>query len=160
MGPTAAVILGAILSLAPQLPASTAERYAVLIDREARRYDVDGLLVVAVIDRETGGSWNPKALSKTNDFGLLQLHVSSTTHPGYLFRPERLYNPRVNIRLGARLLRLWKSYHAGHCGQRAEHPWWSHYQWGKRVRNPASGLRVGKVYSALVKKFRGQPGEV
>jgi hypothetical protein len=160
MGPGAAVVLSAILWLAPQLPDAAAKRYAVLIHREATRHAVASLLMVALLDRETGGTWRRKARSRTNDFGLMQLHVSATTHAGYQAHPERLFNPAVNIRLGARLLRLWRTYHAGHCGKDPGHPWWSHWQWGRVVRNPASGERVRKVYSRLVQRFRGQPGEV
>lgn len=150
------IVLAAILWIAPQVPRSTASRYAEIIRREARRHELDPLLVVALIQRES--RWRPRAKSRTHDFGLLQVHVSRTTHASYLRAPERLFKPALNIKLGVRLLALWKRFHARSCKGK-KHPWWSHYQHGVRVRNAASGRRVRAVYLRLVQKFR-QPGEV
>ena len=151
------VLLAAILFLAPHVGHDQAKIYGAVIQREAARYGIDPLLVVAVIDRETGGSWNPKARSRTNDFGLMQVHVSVTTYSGYLRRPERLFNPKVNIRLGVRLLGMWQQYHRSNC-PKDSHPWWSHYQHGVKVTDRgASGKRVGRVYSLLLRQLR-RPG--
>lgn len=38
---------------------------------------------------------------------------------------------------------------------RSLHPFWSHMQWGSRVRNAASGRRVGATYRALKARFGG-----
>jgi hypothetical protein len=149
-----ATILAAILWLSPQVGVSQARVYSEIIEQECRRWSVDPLIVVATIHLES--RWNRKARSRTNDFGLLQLHVSATTHSGYLRKPERLFNPRTNLRLGIKMMALWKTYHAGRC-RGMNHPWWSHYQHGKHVRNSASGRRVSRIYELLLSRFRS-PG--
>jgi hypothetical protein len=152
------IILAAILWLAPHVGETTVARYAGYIEREAKRWEVDPLLVVAVIEHETGGTWNPAARSRTNDWGLMQLHVSRTTRAGYLRRPERLLVPRLNIRLGVRALALWRRRHAAHCPT-GPHAWWSHYNQGVRVRDGgAYGRRVGRIFERLQTRFG--PGEV
>lgn len=142
----AGVVIAAILWLAPQVGPVQAQVYGEAIHREAERWDIDPLLVVAVIHRES--RWNPRARSKTHDWGLLQIHVSRTTHSGYLARPERLFNPKLNIRLGIRLMAFWRDYHAGRC--RGDHPWWAHYKYGRRIPRKRKGKKVDVLYQQLL----------
>lgn len=122
------------------------------IVREATRRLIDPLLIVAKISAES--KFKRRAKSRTNDWGLMQVHVSRTTYPKYLGRQEVLLtNVRLNIRLGSRLLGFWKGYHDRHC-KPGDHPWWSHYQWGRVVKDGgASGRRVQKIYFKLVRRF-------
>jgi soluble lytic murein transglycosylase-like protein len=146
------VILAAILWLAPQVGQPQAQAYSVIIEREAQHWDLDPLLVVAVIQQESG--WNPRARSKTQDWGLLQVHVSRTTYSRYLDQPERLFNPELNIRLGVRLMALWRDYHIGRCF--GPHPFWAHFKYGRRIPRKRKGKKVDIIYRSLLAKFRGE----
>ena len=144
------ILISAILWLAPHVAPEDARLYATVIQKEADRWDVDPLLVLAVIQRESG--WNPRARSKTNDWGLMQVHVSKTTYSGYLQQPERLFNPKLNIRLGVRLMAIWRDYHIGRCF--GNHPYWAHFKYGARVPRKRKGRRVDRIYRDLVERYR------
>lgn len=146
-------ILAAILWLAPGAGVTQATVYARTITRESARCGIDPLLVVAVAHLESG--WEPTARSTTSDYGLLQVHVSTTTYPEYLGRERELLEPRLNLVLGIRLMRTWKAYHGRKCTGRRPHPWWSHLAWGRRVRTLDSGRRVMELYQVLHLRFGG-----
>lgn len=149
------LVLAAILWLAPQLGADTAEVYAGLIAGHAEDAQVDPLLVVAIIHLES--RFNPKAKSKTNDRGLMQVHVSATTYKRYRGREHLLFDPDRNILLGVRLLKAWKAYHERTCGHNG-HPWWIHYNHGVRVITKGEralyGDKVNAVYQVLQTRFK------
>jgi soluble lytic murein transglycosylase-like protein len=143
------VVLAAILWLAPQLGHETAEDYAGLITGYAEKYEVDPLLVVAIIHTES--RFNSRAKSKTGDHGLMQVHVSVTTYKRYLGREHLLLEPKRNIRLGIRLLRQWKDYHERTCTGR--HPFWAHYGWGVHVPRKRGVRSVDELYHVLLARF-------
>lgn len=150
-------VLAAILWLHPATPVKQAKVYAKFIARESTRRDIDPLLVVAIIHLES--RFNPKAKSKTHDYGLGQIHVSKTTHSYYLGRERLLFQPGRNIYLGVRMLRFWKNYHDKNC--KNDHYWWIHYQHGKKVirkgRTAGAGRRVWKIYRLLLDRFDRVP---
>ena len=133
----------AILLLSSLSPA-TAERYAALIDREAERHQINPLLVVALIHRES--RFNRRAVSGRN-IGLGQVRVSATTHRKYLGLEAKLLAPKLNIRLTVRMLAYWRGYHRRHC--RGGHLWNAHYQHGRRVKDRGSGDRVAATLARL-----------
>lgn len=141
-------LLAAILWIAPHLPSKQAQLYAQLIKVEARRNDVDPLLVVALVHTES--RFKERASSLRN-YGLMQVRVSKTVHADYLGRERLVLRPEVNIQLGTAMLAFWRSHHRRWCAGR--HPWWSHYQHGGRVRDPSSGRRVRTVYLRLRELF-------
>ncbi|MBT8428308.1 MAG: transglycosylase SLT domain-containing protein [Gammaproteobacteria bacterium] len=147
-----AAVIAAILWLAPHVGQDTAARYGTLIVTHAAVAGVDPLLVVAVI--ETESRWNPRATSPTRDYGLMQLHVSETTHRRYLGRQRLLYSPARNIRLGVKLLGAWRRHHERRCHGARGHPYWSHYKYGIKVPGARKGLRVDAVYRRLRARFR------
>jgi len=67
-------------------------------------------LLCAVITHETGGQWNPKAVSKANAMGLMQIlpvtgfFLANDEGISWTAPEEVLFNPTYNIRMGARLL--------------------------------------------------------
>lgn len=126
--------------LAPFLAPAEAGLYADSIARYAR--GLDPHLVVAVIYVESRFRKNAK--SRTNDYGLMQLHVSATTRPRYFGRERKLLDPRHNIRLGIRALRAWKRFHGRKC--RSPHHWLGHYQQGRRVHSAHYAEAVLAVY--------------
>lgn len=144
------LIVSAIVWLAPAQPHETVKTYADLIRFEARWYDVDPMLVVAIIQVESG--WNARKRSKTNDYGLMQVHVARRGSSNFWRREKELYDPRTNIREGTRLLAMWKRYHETWC--KGDHPHWAHYKWGKKVGEISHALKVLKLRNFLARKFR------
>jgi len=69
------------------------------IARAASRYDLDPLLVAAVIEAESG--FDPAATSRQGALGLMQV-MPATVRASDV---ERLHDPDTNIELGARYLR-------------------------------------------------------
>jgi soluble lytic murein transglycosylase len=149
-------VLMAIVWLHPAMERDPVTRtIAGAIVREAARHELDPLLVVAKISAES--RFSRRARSRTNDWGLMQIHVSRTTYPKYRGREKTLLTDvRLNIRLGVRLLGFWKRYHDKHC-RPGDHLWWIHYQHGRRVikkgRAAGAGRRVLKIYQKLVNRF-------
>jgi len=135
-----------ILALALGLSSDTASRYGDLIDREAARYGIEPELVIAVIHAES--RFRAWARSRTNDYGLGQLHVSSTTRPEYVGREHLLYDPALNIRLTVRALRMWRVYHRRRCSEGSHH-WVSHYNQGTRVFRLRYERKVLRTYRRL-----------
>lgn len=119
-----------ILLVAPYLTTSSVSEYESLIKRYSN--GLDHKLIVAVIWVES--RFRSRAKSRTNDYGLMQLHVSSDTHQQYIGRERVLYNPKLNIKLGTKMMRLWRRYHRCRCKSKKHH-WISHYQQGSRVRS-------------------------
>jgi soluble lytic murein transglycosylase-like protein len=74
-------------------------RFARLIEEAAHRYGLDPLLLHAVIRAESG--YNPDALSPRGATGLMQLLPDTARRYGV----KDLYDPRQNVRAGARYLR-------------------------------------------------------
>lgn len=146
-------VLAAILWLLPAQ--GRAPEYARLIEERAAAHRLDPLLVVALVYRES--RFHQRARAGKN-YGLMQVRVSRTVHTRFLGQEGRLYHPGLNIRLGTALLAFWRRYHTSRCPD-ADHPWWSHYQWGRKVGDRGSGDRVGVLYKTLVARFRGH-GEV
>lgn len=146
------MLRAAIVWLMPMLGPTQAGDYAALVERNARQRKVDPLLVAAIIKVESGG-WR-RARSRTNDYGLMQLHVSRRTHKRFRGREHLLYEPARNIRLGVKMLAFWKRHHRRHCRE-AGHYWWAHYNWGYRVRSRVYGRKVLKHYRRLTSRFAG-----
>lgn len=146
------IVLAAIFWIAPHLSADTAKFYAGLITGHAENAKIDPLLVVAIIHVES--RFNAKARSKTNDHGLGQVHVSSTTLRRYRGREHLLFDPARNIRLSVKLMKMWRAYHDRKCGH--DHQWWTHYNCGRRVLKKCLryGDRVEAVYKVLLSRFQ------
>ena len=73
--------------------------YAELIRSAARRYGVDQNLIVSVISVES--NFNPKAVSRRNARGLMQLLPGTASRLGV----RDVFDPKQNIEAGARYLR-------------------------------------------------------
>jgi len=148
------VCLAAILYLSPLCP-SVALYYSTLVYSVAIRYNVDPLLIVSIIHTETGGTWKTRSRSKTNDYGLMQVHVSKSTNPSLLGRESVLYDPYVGILYGVKSLVLWKRYHNRTCLDVTihRHPYWSHYQWGYKVRDLTWSRQILSLHRFLTSSF-------
>jgi len=153
----AAVVLSAILFVAPYLPHRQAKVYARLIIAQATKRNLDPLKVVAVTHHES--RFRNRRRSRTNDLGLMQVHVSKTTNPRYQGRELELYAPALNFRLGTRLLQLWKGYHGRHC-KGLKHKWWGHYKWGGRVRTRSYGRAVNAILEQIRAHLARSAGSV
>ena len=73
--------------------------YGDLIERAARRYEIDPLLLAAVIEAESG--FDPQATSPVGAQGLMQLMPSTAS----LHEAGDVLDPAVNVSVGARSLR-------------------------------------------------------
>jgi len=139
-------LVTAIMWLAPQLGAATAGHYARLVEFETRWYKADPVVVLALIQVES--QWNTRKRSRTNDYGLLQVHVARRGSSRFYGRERELYDPRVGIREGVRLLDMWRRYHVRKCAE-AAHPYWAHMKWGYTVRDTRHAERVQAVVDRL-----------
>jgi len=148
-------ILAAILYLAPHLSKDEAAFYAILVRNEARRSSIPALLIVAIVQRESG--WNNNASSATADHGLAQVHVSASTYPEFIGHEYLLYDPVINLHLAVKLMRFWRDWHYANCYPFHHHPWFSHLKWGYKVKDNGKSARrrVGRTYRLLLKKFNG-----
>ena len=98
--------------LVPNHVRQRAEEFKALIQKEARRFNLDPRLVFATVHTES--YFNPKARSGAPAYGLMQLVPTSGARSAYLFvhkedkllTPEYLYQPTNNVELGAGLLNL------------------------------------------------------
>lgn len=146
---TVKIILAALLWLAPHLGQKEAAQYADIIAFEARWYRVHPALVLAIGFHET--KWRNYKVSKTNDWGLLQIHVSRVGSNRFYGRERELFDPRVNIREGFRILDMWRNYHDRWC--KKDHPYWAHYKWGRRVKSIKHIHKTRRLYRLLVRTF-------
>ena len=142
-------VLAAILWLHP---APHARMHAKIIVKEAKRRDIHPARILAAIHHETGGTWRTKLRSRTNDYGLMQLHVGKNTHADYRGREQLLYQPKKNIYLGTRMMMYWRRHHRKNC-QGKEHHWINHYNQGHRVYRRRYGKKHMKLYRKILKRF-------
>jgi hypothetical protein len=142
-------IILAITFLMPGLSQPIAKKYADLIVFEARWYKIKPKLVVSLIDVES--KWSRLKKSVTNDYGLMQVHVSKRGSETFYGRESELYDPRTNIREGVRILAMWKHYHETKC--KGDHPFWAHYKWGKKVGEISHAVKVQKLLDLLESMF-------
>ncbi|MDD2524217.1 MAG: lytic transglycosylase domain-containing protein [Endomicrobiaceae bacterium] len=84
-------------------------KYSDIVTKYSIQYNIDPLLVKAVIKAES--NFNPLAKSKKGAIGLMQLMPSTgkevAAYLGYKdFKEDRLYEPEVNIMLGTYYLKI------------------------------------------------------
>lgn len=152
-------VVAAIMVLAPAKVADAAVLYADSIMRQASDQNMDPLLVVSMIHVETGGRWENTLISKTHDYGLMQVHVSRTTNATYVGRESELFDPDTNILVGIQLLTYWKRYHTKKC--KSTHRWWAHYKWGIDVKNDSYSKKIARVYKRVKHiSLLAQEGEI
>lgn len=88
--------------------------YQALIERQARAFRVDPYLVAAVIDNESG--FDPRKRSPDGAIGLMQVmpdtgRLAAAALDIDPFRPDDLYDPEVDVRIGCwYLARLIETY--------------------------------------------------
>jgi hypothetical protein len=86
-----------VFTPAPQVEVSQ-EPFGDLIRQAAKRYSVDADLITSVIAAES--NFNPKAISRRNARGLMQLLPSTATHLGV----KNIFDPQENIEAGTHYL--------------------------------------------------------
>lgn len=152
------LILAAILLVSPHVGKVRATRYARHIAKWSKHYRVDPLLVVSLIQHETGFK-NVRGLCKNcrGDWGLMQLHVSKTSHAKYLGREYLLLDPALNIKLGIRLMSWWRAQHRRMCRRIKNHWWIDHYKFGWRVPRRHRWVKLRVIYSRLTSACAYEP---
>lgn len=93
-------------------------RYDKIIDKAARKYNVDSRLVKAVICRES--KFNPRARGNAGEIGLMQIMPNGAAVDWARFnkrenvREGLLFNPELNIEIGtwylSKALYRWRNY--------------------------------------------------
>lgn len=171
--PTTAEVREAIELLAPRhVPAA---RYARIVRKMAMHRAVHPLLVVAFIQVESAKSWNPRLVSRTNDYGLTQVHVAERGSARFLGREHELYDPATNVREWVRLAAMWRNYHQRKCEVRVEvcysgpegpwgcsmevlthsnHRWWAHLKWGYVVKNTEHADKVEGLLLWMLRRLQ------
>lgn len=162
---TSALILKAILFVAPWLPPATAADYAKFIKVASVRRNIHPLLFVAFATVES--TWTPTAKSTTADFGLMQVHVAKKGSARFLGRERELLNPRTNINEWGRLAQMWMKYHDRSCGMLVRicdtenctneriqyHEWFEHLKWGYVIKNREYGMLISALFELLINRF-------
>lgn len=168
-------VLAAILLL-QGMPQHRAKTYASAIMQESKRYRFDPLLVVSVVYHES--RFNQTACT-TGSHGLMQVQLKprSCEKTRATARAQGLYQPKINIRRGLKLMAWWRNWclkhHKGH-----KHHWLLHYNQGfgkcpvgmKRCklaeRIPVTTGRVGgyadrvlALYNRIRKKVKRPDGK-
>lgn len=100
------------IELVPEHLKIRAKRYEARTDAAAGQYGLDPALLMAVMHTES--EFNPRARSQAPAFGLMQLMPKSAAREAhqYLYKvekiltPDELYDPDVNILLGATYLHM------------------------------------------------------
>jgi len=139
-----------IKRLAPWLKPETVKKYADLVAFESRWYSLDSVTVMAYITIESG--WGADKVSKTNDYGLGQVHVGKHS-PRFLGKEKELLDPRTNIRETCRILAMWKRFHGRWC--KAGHPWIAHVKWGRRIPTKKGALSHAGRVQVVHDKIKG-----
>jgi membrane-bound lytic murein transglycosylase C len=106
------VSVSASFKLVPDHIKQRAEEFKALVQKQAKRFNLDPRLVFATVHTES--YFNPKARSGAPAYGLMQLVPTSGARSAYLFvykedkllTPDYLFQPKNNVELGAGLLNL------------------------------------------------------
>lgn len=126
------------------VPDYSDSRYAVLINKYARQYDVPVALAHAVVRIES--NFNPNARGSAGEIGLMQIKPATARMMGYSGSRKGLFDPETNIKYGMKYLaaahelgggktcRTILKYNAGHGASRM---------------NPVSKSYCGKVLALL-----------
>ncbi|WP_454849915.1 lytic transglycosylase domain-containing protein [Rhizobium binxianense] len=126
------------------VPDYSDSRYAVLINKYARQYDVPVALAHAVVRIES--NFNPNARGSAGEVGLMQIKPATARMMGYSGSRKGLFDPETNIKYGMKYLAAAHQlgggktcntilkYNAGHGASRM---------------NPVSKTYCGKVLALL-----------
>jgi soluble lytic murein transglycosylase-like protein len=87
--------------LSKDVSKDNAEKFASLIMEHTATYDVNPYTILAMMEVETGATYNPKLVGRDNDTGLLQILPPTQR---YMKIDGSLFNPSVNIEIGAKYL--------------------------------------------------------
>lgn len=120
---------------------------ATVIAEEGARNDIDPLLVAALIYKES--SFNPKAIGKKGERGLMQLLPRGSALADYPhLAPSALESPRINVALGVRHMARVRDI----CGASAGSPllWLSVYNGSQKCR----ATRYSRAVVAAAAKAR------
>jgi soluble lytic murein transglycosylase-like protein len=125
------------------------------------KYQLDPLLIAAVAYHES--QFDPRVVSRTNDYGLMQIHVGRRFNKKYIGREYLLLDPRRNIMLGAKLMKMWRTIHHRRC-KGHHHHWLNHYNQGTNISSKKwhrrYAARVMRIYDKLIQIKHSLAGTV
>ena len=138
-------------NLLPSAHKSQAREIASVIMHESERYGFDPIFIMAVIQNES--SFNPRMKGSAGEIGLMQIKPDTakwlaTTLKLEYKNAQSLYNPAINIRIGAAFMNKLRTQFSSNSGL-----YISAYNAGaKRVRMMVSGKNTPKAYATAVMK--------
>lgn len=119
-----------------------------MVVREANDLGVPASLALAVAHAES--NFNPRALSRAGARGVLQI-MPATARGEYGIAPDRLWDPRTNIRLGLHFLKRLHHRYGGRTDLAL-----SHYNGGSAVGRPPNARVIPATRSYVAKVQRLQ----
>ena len=119
-----------------------------MVVREANDLGVSASLALAVAHAES--NFNPRALSHKGARGVLQI-MPATARGEYGIAPDRLWDPRINIRLGLHFLKRLHLRYGGRTDLAL-----SHYNGGSAVGRPPNArvIPATRRYVAKVQRLQ------
>ena len=151
------VLLSSLVALmistaSPKLPQEKVQQYAELIAKESTKWEINPIIVVSIMWHES--NFKNAGNNKTNDRGLMQVHWHKSSPWLRGLKPLDLMKPAVNIKAGVHELAWWKDFHYTRCAWKSNHPWWSHYKWGVKVKNKKYGNSILAKSTVLYNAFK------
>jgi len=149
-----ALLLAIGWAFAPPLPVQ------YQIDVWSRVWGIDARIAMAVIHVESRG--NPRAVSRTGDYGLFQVNCATWKRAAKLTSCRQLLDPARNIMLGTWILSKYQRRYrfpsdakrfpsdakqAWACCCGGSHGWLAHYNQGGKVGNR------GNAYAATIRQI-------
>lgn len=153
LGLTAAALVSGCATALPATvtraarPAGRGQVMAMVV-REANDLGVSPSLALALAHTES--NFNPRALSPKGARGVLQI-MPATARGEYGIAPDRLWDPRTNIRLGLHFLKRLQRRYGGRTDLAL-----SHYNGGSAVGRPphARVIPATRLYVAKVQRLQ------
>ncbi|WP_151736428.1 transglycosylase SLT domain-containing protein [Paenibacillus tengchongensis] len=87
--------------ISQKLSRQKSDEYASLIIKHSAAYQVDPYLVLAIMEAETGGTYDRRLVGEHGDTGLMQILPSTQKYMGI---KGSLFEPSVNIQTGSKYL--------------------------------------------------------
>lgn len=126
-------------------PSYSAPHIAKAVAKYSTKRNLDPVLIVSVIKHES--NFKRKSKSRTNDYGLMQIHCPRQDYMWWCKRRERLFKIRRNIQVGTYIMHLKRN----RCKHKKGH-WIKCYNPGSK----SYARRVLKITNKIREKFKLQ----
>lgn len=149
-----------IMILNTQENRAPAMKIARSVCKYSKKYDVDPVLVVALIKHES--DFSRRCYNSTGDYGLMQIHAEDRYGARWINGTRcDLYETNCNVAKGAKFLAIWKKACKKH---KHKSHWLRHYNWNSKkhhltvlwLRKAYKQAYAGKeeLYKVIRSKYR------